>query len=175
MEIIYFIGDVPERGFGVALRFPYDPGAIADLKQALAVARDTHWRRHKTLPDDVGGWTPRPRVWFCPIQWWTPTARRMQAAGHVLTAVFDEVFFYVWPLEARTDDREPHLPSPLAADWERFGLPPGSSAADLKRAYRDLIEVWHPDRFTHNPRLQAKAEARTKELTAAYQRLQDAA
>ncbi|HNJ43783.1 MAG TPA: J domain-containing protein, partial [Acidobacteriota bacterium] len=61
------------------------------------------------------------------------------------------------------------------ADWSLFSLSPGTSAVDLKRAYRDLIDVWHPDRFAHNPRLQAKAEAMTKRINAAYQRLQVAA
>ncbi|HNC47012.1 MAG TPA: J domain-containing protein [Acidobacteriota bacterium] len=48
-------------------------------------------------------------------------------------------------------------------------------STQLKQAYRDLIEVWHPDRFAHNPRLQLKAEAMTKLINAAYQRLQAAA
>jgi len=42
----------------------------------------------------------------------------------------------------------------------------------LKQAYRDLVRIWHPDRFTHDPRLQRKAEAKLKEINEAYEQLQ---
>ena len=37
-----------------------------------------------------------------------------------------------------------------------------------RQVYRDLISVWHPDRYVHNPRLQRKAEEKVKEINAAY-------
>jgi len=40
---------------------------------------------------------------------------------------------------------------------------------EAKQAYRDLIAVWHPDRYTHNPRLQAKAVEKMKTLNAAFE------
>jgi Flp pilus assembly protein TadD len=52
-----------------------------------------------------------------------------------------------------------------------LGLEAGASKAEVKQAYRDLVHVWHPDRFTQNPRLQKKAEARLKEINAAYEQL----
>jgi preprotein translocase subunit Sec63 len=51
-------------------------------------------------------------------------------------------------------------------------LPPGFSAEDLKQAYKDLAQVWHPDRFSHNPRLQQKAEAKLKAINEAYDQLE---
>jgi curved DNA-binding protein CbpA len=51
-------------------------------------------------------------------------------------------------------------------------LPPGFSAEDLKQAYKDLAQVWHPDRFSHNPRLQQKAEAKLKQINEAYDQLE---
>jgi len=42
----------------------------------------------------------------------------------------------------------------------------------LKQAYRDLVRIWHPDRFTHDPLLQRKAEAKLKEINEAYEQLQ---
>ncbi|RJR34822.1 MAG: tetratricopeptide repeat protein, partial [Deltaproteobacteria bacterium] len=39
----------------------------------------------------------------------------------------------------------------------------------VKQAYRDLVYVWHPDRFVQNTRLQQKAEAMLKEINAAYE------
>ena len=40
---------------------------------------------------------------------------------------------------------------------------------EAKQAYRDLIAVWHPDRYTHNPRLQAKAVEKMKVINAAFE------
>lgn len=50
-------------------------------------------------------------------------------------------------------------------------LEPGASLADVKQAYRDLARVWHPDRFADG-RLAIKAEARLKQVNAAYEWLQ---
>ncbi|NJR69503.1 MAG: J domain-containing protein [Synechococcales cyanobacterium CRU_2_2] len=48
------------------------------------------------------------------------------------------------------------------------GIAPGLSQAELRQAYRDLVQVWHPDRFSHNPRLRAKAELKLAQLNDAY-------
>jgi len=45
--------------------------------------------------------------------------------------------------------------------------------ATVKQAYRDLIAIWHPDRYAHNYRLQKRAEEKTKEINAAYERIKD--
>jgi hypothetical protein len=52
-----------------------------------------------------------------------------------------------------------------------LGLKPGASAQELKAAYRDMAKVWHPDRFTHDPRLQQKAQEKLKEINDAYQQM----
>jgi DnaJ-domain-containing protein 1 len=52
---------------------------------------------------------------------------------------------------------------------EILGVKPGASKEELAQAYRDLANVWHPDRFSGNPRLQKKAEERIKEINAAYE------
>lgn len=54
---------------------------------------------------------------------------------------------------------------------ETLGLQPGAPAQDIKAAYRDMAKVWHPDRFTHDPRLQQKAQEKLKEINDAYQQL----
>jgi len=54
-----------------------------------------------------------------------------------------------------------------------LGLPPGAPKDDVKRAYLDLVQVWHPDRFSHNPRLQKKAEDNVKRINEAYEALKD--
>jgi tetratricopeptide (TPR) repeat protein len=52
-----------------------------------------------------------------------------------------------------------------------LGLEKGASLEEVKQAYRDLVHVWHPDRFEQNPRLQKKAEAMLKEINAAYEKI----
>jgi len=52
---------------------------------------------------------------------------------------------------------------------------PTATEADIKKAWQEQIQVWHPDRFSHAPALHHKAEARTKLLNQAYQVLSDPA
>ncbi len=47
-----------------------------------------------------------------------------------------------------------------------------ASVEEVKQAYKDGVNVWHPDRFSENPRLRAKAERKLKEINAAYERVQ---
>ena len=53
--------------------------------------------------------------------------------------------------------------------YELLGLAPGATVEELKAAHRDLVKVWHPDRFAHDPRLQQKAQEKLKELNEAYE------
>ncbi|MFO7785776.1 MAG: J domain-containing protein [Desulfatiglandales bacterium] len=46
-----------------------------------------------------------------------------------------------------------------------------STSDAARRAYRDLVRVWHPDRFAGDPRLQRRAEERVKQLNVAYDTL----
>ncbi len=47
----------------------------------------------------------------------------------------------------------------------------GASGEDIKRHYKDLVNIWHPDRFYGNPRLQKKAERKLSEINIAYEAL----
>jgi len=51
-------------------------------------------------------------------------------------------------------------------------IAPGAPLEEVKAAYRDLMKVWHPDRFSKDLRLQEKALERTKSINEAYQTLQ---
>ena len=42
--------------------------------------------------------------------------------------------------------------------YEILELEPTASVKDLKQAYKDIVNVWHPDRFSHSTRLKKKAE-----------------
>ncbi|MDY0041015.1 MAG: DnaJ domain-containing protein [Desulforhabdus sp.] len=48
-------------------------------------------------------------------------------------------------------------------------LPPNASLEEVKQAYKDLVCVWHPDRFVHNPRLRDRAEKKLREINAAHE------
>jgi hypothetical protein len=45
------------------------------------------------------------------------------------------------------------------------------AAAELKRAYRDLALVWHPDRFPEGSRNKARAERKLRDINVAYETL----
>ena len=49
-------------------------------------------------------------------------------------------------------------------------LTPGATGAEVKKAYRTLCKVWHPDRFT-DPELRLLAESKQRMLNDAYQTL----
>jgi DnaJ domain len=60
---------------------------------------------------------------------------------------------------------QPSVDSP----WVILGLRPGSSNDDIRRRYRLLSRVWHPDRFTGGPpELRAEAEVMMARLNRAY-------
>ena len=52
-------------------------------------------------------------------------------------------------------------------------LSPTATFADIKKAWHEQLQVWHPDRFNHSPVLHRKAEARTQLINQAYQTLSD--
>jgi len=47
-----------------------------------------------------------------------------------------------------------------------------ASIKEVKQAYRDLVSIWHPDKYMHNPRLHKKAEEKIKGINLAYETLQ---
>jgi hypothetical protein len=56
-----------------------------------------------------------------------------------------------------------------------LGVQPGASVSDVKAAYRDLVQVWHPDRFGKDTRLNTLATEKLKEINEAYSRLMELA
>jgi hypothetical protein len=56
-----------------------------------------------------------------------------------------------------------------------LGLLESAGPDDVKVAWRDLAQVWHPDRFPADSRLRAKAENNLKRINEAYEALKDRA
>src|SRR5437016_5360197 len=57
--------------------------------------------------------------------------------------------------------------------YEVLELRPSASNAEIKKAWLELVQVWHPDRFHHSSNLHRKAQARTPTTNQAYQTLRD--
>jgi len=53
-----------------------------------------------------------------------------------------------------------------------LGVDSSATPEELKKAYRDLVKEWHPDRFLHNPRLHRMAHEKLREINEAYDQLQ---
>jgi hypothetical protein len=52
-----------------------------------------------------------------------------------------------------------------------LGLTDGASWDEINTAYKDLVRVWHPDRFQTDDRLRKRAEEQTRLLNSAIERL----
>lgn len=52
---------------------------------------------------------------------------------------------------------------------ELLEVSPSASAEEIQKSFRELIKVWHPDRFADQPELQRRATQKTSELTRAFQ------
>jgi len=55
--------------------------------------------------------------------------------------------------------------------YKTLDISSGATEGEIKKAYRDLVKVWHPDRFTHDVELQKKAEEKLKEINLAYEKI----
>ncbi len=44
----------------------------------------------------------------------------------------------------------------------------GAPLDEVRQGYKDMVRVWHPDRFNEDPRLRKKAEEKLKEINRAY-------
>jgi len=73
---------------------------------------------------------------------------------------------------ARTPPPPAVRPGRDARPWHVLGLPPGSDATEVKRAYRRLARTVHPDLHPEATDVERRAlEARFHELTEAYRAL----
>ncbi len=86
---------------------------------------------------------------------------------NILIVIIIFVIIYIFLLSRRV--KKEKGPEKINRSIEILGLKPGASQEEVNQAYRDLVNVWHPDRFVGNPRLEKKAEEKVKEINAAYE------
>ena len=56
--------------------------------------------------------------------------------------------------------------------YRALDLEPGATPADVKLAWRELVKVWHPDRFPNDAKLKAKGAAKLRDINRAYEILE---
>ena len=54
--------------------------------------------------------------------------------------------------------------------YEVLGVPEGASEEEIKRAYKELVKKYHPDKYQDNP-LSDLAEEKLQEINEAYDML----
>ena len=54
-----------------------------------------------------------------------------------------------------------------------LGLHSAANSTAIKAAYRELVKVWHPDQYAHDPVFRLEAEAKLAEINRAYQVLRE--
>lgn len=57
--------------------------------------------------------------------------------------------------------------------FQILGLGEDATQQRVKEAYRDSVKAWHPDRFSHDPIFQKKAEKKLQEINHAYEVIQE--
>ena len=52
--------------------------------------------------------------------------------------------------------------------YDILGVPRGASFNSIKKAYKKLIQEWHPDKFPHDASMQSEAENKAKKINEAW-------
>jgi hypothetical protein len=61
----------------------------------------------------------------------------------------------------------------LREHFQTLGLTENASLEDALASYKDLVRVWHPDRFGHDARLRKKAEDQTSRINVAMSHVRE--
>ncbi|GAB4507899.1 MAG: hypothetical protein Tsb0026_05110 [Sulfuricaulis sp.] len=63
------------------------------------------------------------------------------------------------------------MTEPYIKNYQILGIQHGTSWKQLRKAYKSLVNTWHPDRFQQDSRKRKLAEEKTKEITQSYKEL----
>jgi tetratricopeptide (TPR) repeat protein len=61
----------------------------------------------------------------------------------------------------------------LDSAFEILEIEKSADISEVRAAYRDLAEIWHPVKYTHKPRLAEKAATKMKDIHCAYDAIQE--
>ncbi len=113
------------------------------------------------------------------------TAARSSSADPLLREAQEELEEYLrrGPA-ARATGRDPgragrerprpgSVPERLRRDFANLGLEPSASIEQARRAHRQLLSRYHPDRFARDPEKQRLATRITQLLNASFRRIRD--
>ena len=53
--------------------------------------------------------------------------------------------------------------------YQILDISPRATKEEVRKAFHRQIKIWHPDRYSDNPKLREKAEKKTRELIYAYE------
>ncbi|MFO7850748.1 MAG: DnaJ domain-containing protein [Spirochaetia bacterium] len=65
----------------------------------------------------------------------------------------------------------PMPPKELKKDYQRLGVPFGTSFEEVKKAHRNLIRTHHPDLFAENSGKTDSATSRSQDINESFQRI----
>lgn len=66
--------------------------------------------------------------------------------------------------------QSPKLAEALSKAYAVLDVAPLATVEEVRAAYYDLVKIWHPDRYQHEPeRLRKKAEEKLKAIVEAYE------
>jgi DnaJ-class molecular chaperone len=77
---------------------------------------------------------------------------------------------------ARAETRAPEQPKPAASSqmaecYTVLEVPASASDEQIRESYKNLVKVWHPDRFPNDAKLREKADHKLKQINAAYEKV----
>jgi len=84
--------------------------------------------------------------------------------------IADTAFFMKQPCQVMRKP-ESDMDDTIKKYYDLLGLDYGATEEEIKQAYTDMVKVWHPDRFDHDPRLQSKVQDKLKDIIKAYEEL----
>lgn len=75
--------------------------------------------------------------------------------------------------ESRQQDRYQARSGSLAKDYKNLELSPGASFEEVKKSYKRLLALYHPDRHSSDPEKQRLATEISARLNQSYDRLRE--
>lgn len=130
------------------------------------------------LPDIVVGWGWLDDVIIWILLWKFLTSRKIRSAGNYGFYGRSDSRFKTHDQKRASGQKQSDKSDPYAEDsgpWDPYrmlGIERSASADEIKHAYRELANKYHPDKLAHlGDEFRELAEKRFKEIQQAYQEL----